>query len=317
MSDIINTEKHRVLHLKEVKDAGDIAKICRALSSEGRVGVLRSLMYYPKSISALSEELRLPISNVSRYAEALAEAGLITISYQPGIKGHTKFCQAYLLSAHLDLSSAEDTETGEKDFVTEMPIGMFTSCNIFPPCGMNGADKPIETVDHVSSFFSPERVKAENLWFDRGFLGYDFPLPPSPKKTPSSISFSFEVCSETGGYNNNWQSDITVKINGKEVATFTSPGDFGGTRGKYTPAYWPVHCTQFGLLKKITVNSRGVFVDNTQLHQKLTFDDLDILGKSSVKFEVGVKDDSKYRGGINLFGRNFGDFQQAIVMTLK
>ena len=102
----------------------------------------------------------------------------------------------------------------ENEYSVEMPIGMFTRCNIIAPCGMISEQEHIETVDNVKVFFSPKRVQAECLWFDAGFIGYDFPLPPTPKQNFSELSFTFEICSEADGYNNNWASDITVRING-------------------------------------------------------------------------------------------------------
>lgn len=67
------------------------------------------------------------------------------------------------------------------------------------------------------------------------FRLYKLQFSRPPHDLPGDeISFSFEVCSETIYYNNHWPSDITVSVNDVEVATFTSPGDFGGRRG-------PVH----------------------------------------------------------------------------
>ena len=101
------------------------------------------------------------------------------------------------------------------------------------------------------------------------------------------------------------------------MVTFTSPGDFGGRRGNYTPQYWPITSTQFGLLKKITINEDGVFLDNKSVNKKITFKDLLLFDGSAIKLTIGIKDNAKHKGGINLFGKNFGDFNQAIVMKIK
>ena len=160
-------------------------------------------------------------------------------------------------------------------------------------------------------------MKAECIWFDGGFISYNFPTDFPHSRILSEITFSFELCSETQYYNNKWPSDITVCINNKEVATFTSPGDFGGRRGKYTPLYWPITSTQFGLLKRITVNGKGVFVDNYFTTDLVKFDDLMIYEGSAIKLDIGIKDNAQHKGGINLFGKHFGDYPQAIVMMLK
>ena len=180
---------------------------------------------------------------------------------------------------------------------------------------MNGKDGRLGEDDNPRSFFRPERNQAEQLWFDRGYISYNFPSPEE-KGSFSSIEFSFEICSETVYYNNNWPSDITVYINDVEVLTFTSPGDFGGRRGKLTPEYWAITSTQFGLLKKIVVNTEGVFLDNKMVSKKLTFDDLKLFDGTSIKLTIGIKDDAVHKGGINIFGKNFGDYPQAIIMKM-
>ena len=118
-------------------------------------------------------------------------------------------------------------------------------------------------------------------------------------------------------YNNEWESDITVCVNQCEILTFTSAGDFGGRRGKYTPSYWPVTSTQFGVLKRITVDESGVWEDNVFISDKVRYGDLRIGEGSSIRLDIGVKDDAEHKGGVNLFGRNFGDYPQAILMTLE
>ena len=58
-------------------------------------------------------------------------------------------------------------------------------------------------------------------------------------------------------------------------------------------------------------------MNNTLVSDKIRFADLNIYDGTSVKLDIGVKDDAKHKGGINLFGKNFGDYPQAIVMLMK
>ena len=317
----INANKHIKLFIDDSDDMEKMAKCCYALASTDRIRILKGIMYYPKSISTLSNETGIPISTVSRYAQDLAEAGLISITYQPGIKGHTKFCAQETLSCNFvfDAQLFSRPDYGQREFVTEMPIGMFSSCTVTPPCGMLGAVEPLAIKDNPAAFFSPQRMNAECIWFNTGMLGYTFPVPAEfmHERTMQSLSFSFEVCSEANNYNVNWPSDITVSINDVEVTTFTSPGDFGGRRGRYTPEHWPVTSTQFGILKTITIGAGGVVVDKTPVNSHVTVSDLKLNTGNAVKFTIGIKQDAVHRGGLNLFGKNFGDYQQAIIMTIK
>ena len=316
MSDIISPEKNIFLSVASERDHDMIVKISRALSVPDRVRILKSLLLRPKNLSDLSAELDIPVSSVSRHIDALNEAQLIFVNYQPGPKGHTKYCSQMVMSYTVSLDAPRMLESQSTEFVTEMPVGLYSHCHIKAPCGMTGKDGNLGAFDDPSTFFLPDRVKAECIWFDSGFISYNFPKP-SDSREISEITFSFEICSETVYYNNNWPSDITVSINDVEVTTFTSPGDFGGTRGKFTPSYWPVTCTQYGLLKKIEITPLGTSLDGVSVSSEHTLDSLGIRGSGTVRFELGIKESAVHRGGINLFGKNFGDFNQAIIMTIK
>lgn len=315
MSDILTPQKKVFLCVDNLADHELIARLGRALSVPERVRILKSLLSASKSIAAISEELDIPASSVSRHIDVLAEAGLVYVMYKPSPKGHTKYCSQAILELCVSLEP-EKTGQEKKGYTVEMPIGMFSHCHIKAPCGMTGAEELVD-FDNPNVFFSPRRVEAECIWFDQGFISYNFPAD-FPRDIPcSQITFSFEVCSETMYYNNEWESDITVCVNRREILTFTSLGDFGGRRGKYTPSYWPVTSTQFGVLKRITVDESGVWEDNAFVSDQVKFADLKIGEGTTVRLDIGVKDDAVHRGGVNLFGKNFGDYPQSIIMTIK
>lgn len=317
MSDIIDTRKELLLNIQNPEDIPLLGKVSHALANPCRIRILQSLTEKPKYLSDLSQELDIPASSLSRHIDALAEARLIRVSYRPGPKGHMKCCSQALAGYGVRLAGRPEAEAENKEYSVEMPIGMFTRCSISAPCGMTGREGNIGVFDNPAAFFLPERSAAECLWFHTGFIDYSFPAYPLFHHRCREIAFSFEVCSETFYYNNVWPSDITVCVNGRELVTFTSPGDFGGRRGRYTPEYWPINSTQFGMLKKIAVNGDGVFVDNVLAGKEITFDDLDLYGSDFVELRIGIKNAAAHKGGINLFGKNFGDYPQAIVMTVK
>ena len=299
------------------KEEESILQISYALSSPERIKIIKSLLTDSKNLTTLSKELNIPMTSLARHVDILADAKLIFLNYQPGPKGHTKYCALATLGYSVSFSPIFTPNDAPPSYSTELPIGLFSHCHIEAPCGMLSSESKIADFDEPSHFFTPERSKAECLWFDKGFISYNFPTPPRSKIDGiDEITFSFEICSETNCYNNNWPSDITVHINKIEILTFTSPGDFGGRRGKYTPEFWPITSTQFGLLKYITVNKTGVFLDNQFISDEITFDDLHLFDGFAIQLSIGIKDTAKYKGGINLFGKNFGDYPQGIKMTL-
>ena len=317
MNNKLQAEKVLNLYAANIEDHTKIQKVAHALSSPERIRILHYLIYNTRSLSDISQVLDIPISSVSRHIDELSDAGLIYVNFEPGPKGHTKFCTTSLLECSFSFHKTQPNAKRQKEYSVEMPVGMFSECNIEAPCGMAGAHAILDRLDDPDAFYSPIRAQAECIWFHSGFLKYHFPMEPLRHHDCKEIHFFFETCSETIYYNNKWPSDITVYINGKEVITFTSPGDFGGRRGKYTPEYWPLASTQFGLLKKITVTEEGVLLDNIFKHKNITFKDLKVYENSAVTFEIGVKKDAEHVGGINLFGRNFGDYPNSITMTVK
>lgn len=316
MSDVLTPQKKVFLCVDNPADHELIAKMGRALSVPERVQIMKSLLNASKSIAAISKELDIPASSVSRHIDVLAEAGLVYVMFKPSPKGHIKYCSQAILEFAVSLEPV-GTSQEKKGYTVEMPIGMFSRCQIKAPCGMTGVEEYVESFDDPNVFFSPKRVQAECIWFDQGFISYNFPTDFPRDCRYSQITFSFEVCSETMYYNNEWESDITVCINQREILTFTSAGDFGGRRGKYTPLYWPVTSTQFGVLKRITVDEKGVWEDQVLVSDKVRFQNLKIGEDSTIRLDIGVKEDAVHRGGVNLFGRSFGDYPQAIVMSLK
>ncbi|MDR1094637.1 MAG: ArsR family transcriptional regulator [Clostridiales bacterium] len=317
MDEIVKAEKALSLSIYDKQSYPQLCAVGKALSAEDRLKILHLLQYGPKNLLEISKTLEMPISSVSKHIGVLTDAGLIFVNYQPSVKGHSKMCNKSLMSLSVRFDDPPVREEKMKEFSVEMPLGQFTECAITAPCGMTGATRELTAFDNPNVFFSPERAEAELLWFETGFISYSFPNHFLAGKTPKEITFSFEVCSEAIYYRNDWPSDITVLINGKETATFTSPGDFGGRRGKYSPKYWNRNSTQFGVLKSFTVNRSGTFEGNACLNRLLTVKDLRLAENSFIQFSIGVKETALHRGGINLFGKKFGNYPQSIVMTVK
>ena len=46
------------------------------------------------------------------------------------------------------------------------------------------------------------------------------------------------------------------------------------------------------------------------MHDRIKFDDLKLYKRSSVKLDIGIKEDAEYKDRINIFGKNFGDYPQ-------
>lgn len=309
-------EKTLSLHIDYPSDRDRICAVGRALSVPDRVRILDLLGLRSMNLNEISKELDIPVSSVSNHINALSEAELVLVTYQPSAKGHVKMCSAMVVA--VDIQNNQIEKKDSVDYSMEMPVGMYFDCNIGAPCGMASTEKRLVVPDSPEYFYLPERKEAELLWFSYGYVSYMFPYTiHDATKTVSEIDFSLEICSEAAYYRNVWPSDITFLINDVEVLTWTCPGDFGGRRGVYTPEFWPVTSSQFGLLKEISVREDGTHLDDQLVNKDVTIDRLGIVPGKAVKFTIMIKEDAKHRGGINIYGKHFGDFPQSIIMTIK
>lgn len=195
-----------------------------------------------------------------------------------------------------------------------VPIGSYRRFAVTPPCGLASSASLVGPLDDSEAFYEPGRAEAGLLWFHSGWVEYSV-APQLPKGAELlALELSAEICSDAPTFREDWPSDITLWIDGKEIGTWTCPGDFGGRRGRLTPDWWDVRDTQFGLLKRWRVDRMGSSLDGNPF-SKLTINDLAISADVQIRLEV--KEDAVHVGGINLFGRSFGDHPQDLVLRFE
>jgi predicted transcriptional regulator len=243
----------------------------------------------------------------------LEEARLIETKSIKANKGTQKVCSA--LYDDFIVEFAEKRR--ENDVIeVEMPIGLFIDYQVSPPCGMCSADKIIGFLDTPASFLDPERVKAGLLWFEKGYVLYQFPNNALYQDKPvRRLEVIAELSSETPGTNPRWLSDITLWVNSVEIGTWISPGDFGDKRGTYTPSWWKLEGSQYGLNKVWSVTDTASYIDGINVSGVL-ISDLKLAEHHSIKVKMGIKPDAQNVGGLNIFGRDFGNYDQDIVLRL-
>jgi predicted transcriptional regulator len=297
---------------------GDAALvIAKALASEIRQTMLRVLADGTLNISELAERMQLPHSTVSFHLNQLSAAGLITFETDQGSRGSQKLCTRLYDEVHLRLPGAAGKPIADLDeesvTVVSMPIGSYRYLQALPSCGLASESKLIGLLDDPRSFFDPDHINAQILWFREGRVEYAFPNSVPYGSVATSIELSMELCSEAPGFAMDWPSDITLWLNDVEIGTWTSPGDFGGKAAAMTPKWWPVDQTTHGLLKRWRVDAHGAMIDGSRL-SRITLTDLSLESANFLKVSLGIKPDARNRGGLNLFGRKFGNYPQDIVM---
>ena len=218
----------------------------------------------------------------------------------------------------LFVKNEDEPAVASHAFNCEIPVGSFVLSDITAPCGIADAEGNLIGEEALPDiFYNYRRIMGEIIWFTSGFVEYHIPNTAIKNKVLENILISLEVCSECANYNNSFKSDITFILNGREIGTYLSPGDFGGRRGKYTPPSWPAASTQYGMLVQIRIDENGTWINQTNVSAENTIDHFAFITKENcIRFALGVKKNAKYAGGLNLFGRNFGDYKQGIRITV-
>ena len=305
-------KKSRALIIDSSRDS----RVLKALGTEVRVRILELLQNQELNVMEIARQLGIPQSTAATSILILEEAGLIDSHTANGVKGGQKICTArykeFLVTFNPPIFPKENNV-----IEVEMPVGLFTSYNVSTPCGLCSRDGIIGYLDVPGTFFSPDRIKAALVWFGKGYVEYKFPNNALylEKGSVKRLELSMEMCSEVPGTNKKWLSDITVWINEKEIGVWTSPGDFGDRRGKFTPSFWKLEGSQYGIMSTWEVTAEGTFIDRRQV-SKVNLEDLSLNDHHSIKVRIGIADNAEHTGGLNIFGKGFGDYDQDIILKL-
>ncbi len=304
----------RLLVIDANVSAAEIEQIIKSLASDRRLEILRYLGGHSCSVNEIAEALDMPPSTVTMHVNLLEKAGLIRTELKPASRGLQKICVRLYDQLLIALPGGELPDENTLDIA--MPIGAYVDCRVAPTCGLAGESGVIGHFDDPDTFYDPDRLNAQLLWFKQGYVEYRFPNRLPANAVLESIQFSLEICSEAPLHSDDWPSDITLWINGVEIGTWTSPADFGGERGALTPDWWEEWNSQYGLLKLWKVTPEGAYIDGVRLSD-VTLADLRITHGGFIAMRIGVKEDANNVGGLNIFGRRFGNYPQDIVLRMR
>jgi len=274
-------------------DPEEDIEVLKGLASPARVAVLKLLHEKGAlNVNEIADILDLPQSSVSTNVQMLEEAGLIHTETQKARKGNQKVCRS-VYDEILVVFKNEIKETEPDAIEVSMPLGLYTSFEVTAPCGLCSADGIIGLLDVPNTFLDPDRMKAGLIWFTRGHVEYQFPNNARLTNTSiREIEFLMELSSEVPGTSADWPSDITLTVNGVDIGTWTSPGDFGDKRGVFTPDWWKLKGSQYGKLKTWRINKSGSFIDGISI-SSVTVDDIGLSDHHSIRMRIGIDDNAR------------------------
>ncbi|GBG12315.1 transcriptional regulator [Paenibacillus agaridevorans] len=298
----------------EIEVCSENLKFLECFSSPTRVRIIELLGAEAMNIKSLSEALDIKSPIVTRHIHMLEQAGIVRSEIVAGKRGKQKIC-------HLDLSQAtlrfrkHAVATERSRYFVSLPVGAYSSYEVKPTCGIASANNMIGMCDDPRYFADPEHVHARVLWFGIGYVEYRIPNYMVNNEKPDTLEVSLEICSETPCTVDHLPTDIVFSMNGTEIGTWTYPGNFGNDRGIYTPAWWYKNI-HHGLMKTIRITQHGSFIDGVKV-SGVTISDLALSYDKEILFRISCSATARNCGGVTLFGKGFGNYNQDIEVTLR
>lgn len=300
-----------MIHITSLDDGLETFK---ALGSDTRIQILNILLENEQmSMNQLATELNISNGALTGHIKKLEECGLINISNESAGHGNQKMCSVTQDRIIVDIKKPIDYKNV---FETKIKVGQFSRHQVWPTCGIATSESVIGELDDIRYFNHPDRFTANILWFTKGYIEYTIPnLIPSNQRI-TQLSISAELSSEAPGIDNNWPSDISFYINDTKIGMWTSPGDFGDVHGMFTPQWWPQNWNQYGLLKLLVINDYGTYIDGLKISDVSTLS-LHLDYSSDIRLRLAVENDSEHVGGITLYGKSFGNYDQDIRVAIN
>lgn len=282
----------------------DSLKVYEALASNVRIRIIQLLSKNKMSIKELAQALGLSSAIVTMHIRKLEEANIIKTEKV----GQSKISS--LKVDHIDINFPEKIFNAFDVQENDIPIGLYTDYHVEPTCGLATVADFVGPVDEPKYFMDPQRMDAQILWFTKGFVEYQTPNYLSKDSKLEMMEISLEISSEFPFANDNWPSDITFTLNGIDLGTWTSPGDFADIRGRLNPDWYPDNLNQYGLLKTIRILNHGTYMEGDPL-SAVTINDF-AADADMWRLRIEVKEDAANVGGCTLFGQGFGNYEQDI-----
>lgn len=296
-----------MIYLKDFKQG---KLIYEALDSDVRIGILEEILQSGElHLAHFAKKFNLSNGAITAHIKKLHAAGLIEITTSSGAHGTQKLCSVATDKIIVDFSNREQTE-GRTESVN-IDVGHYVDFEAYPTCGLATKERVIGRFDDPACFTYPERINAGLLWLARGYVEYLIPNFMTEGNELVELLISMEIASEAPGYAAYYPSDIFFSINGLQLGSFTSKGEYNDRAGTQSPDWWFGSLGQYGKKITVAVNGDGCFIGGIKTSDT-TLADLAITPAKHLRFRIAVHDDAAHVGGFTLFGRGFGDYDEGI-----
>ena len=179
-----------MLHIEKLSDGLNLFK---ALGSDVRLEIVRLLVEQPMNMNELAGKLHITNGALTTHIKKLEECGVVDVSSDSGGHGNQKICQVVpdklLINVKNALLPAENTCS------VDLKVGRYSSCRVYPTCGLSTADRIIGVVDDYRYFSHPDHFDADILWFTQGYVEYQVPNFAPMYRHITQVTVSAELSS--------------------------------------------------------------------------------------------------------------------------
>lgn len=286
-----------MIHIHSLRDGLPLFK---ALGSGTRIAILELLINKgPMRMTQIAQELQITGGALTTHVRMLNEAGILLIQTKGGRHGVQKVCS---VNNERILIEAPMRSQGQQTFDADIDIGQFIDCEAASPCGIATTDRLLRPYDDPSSLSDPERLRAGVLWLHKGFVEYAVPSFVKAGQKLTKLEIALEVAPGAPKEQDVESTDLALSMNGRELGTLMLTPGRDNMVGKANPAWWGSEYRQRGVVRLISVDASGTFVDGEKL-SNTTLDDLQFKGKRSMPLRIATV---AGKPGFTLFGRGFG-----------
>lgn len=299
---------------REIRDRKELELFCKALSAPVRLEIVSLLSGGKMNLQEIAAALHMTAGGVTAHIRLLEQAGLIEVESLSGVKGMQKLCS--VPQKRFVLHLPEDPEGSVLHL--DIPLGSYTEYEAKPTCGLATPTEVVGCFDQPAYFDDPLRSQAALLWTSEGFFEYRIPNYLQESQVLQEIVITQELCSEVPAplSYDSFPSDIYFSVNGVELGCWTAPKDYVSPHGLYTPGWWPDNYSQYGDLVRLSISQKGCFLGDRKISGR-TVEELGLCPGKPFRYRISAPEKAEHRGGLTLFGRGFGNYNQSISVTLR
>lgn len=295
--------------MRYIRNPEEQLEVFSALGSEIRVQIMKLLTTKGRmSMNDLASALGVTNGALTPHVRKLESCNLVRINTDLQGHGNLKICEPNIDKILFDFSRHGSSQN---EFRSHLRVGQYSRCLIYPTCGLSTSEEILGEVDDARYFTHPRRFEADILWFTKGYVEYLIPCVIPKDAVITQISISAELSSEAPGSNAQWPSDIHFYLNDIPIGMWTSPGDFADVQGLFTPSWWFSNWNQYGLLKTLSIRPDGTYMDQEKISD-ISINQLQLNPRTPMYFRIAVPDTARHIGGLTIFGRDFGNYNQDI-----